>query len=332
MFAPVAAHPATEQALVATYAELSDLSPDALAALGRAGRRAHDVVRLCGRARALLAGDWYDESDLTDAAVAAVEATDDDRLAAELGALVVHLPQDLLRRQAVLLAALVARLPTTVVVGVTGRPDADQGVWRSLGRLGLAPPETSAADAPPLPVSAATTRIVTTSDADDEVRAAVRLVLEAVRDGTPLERIGLLFGTARPYGRLVHEHLAAAGIPRNGVAVRPLAASVVGRTLLDLLALPDHDFRRADVLGLLARAVDGSAVAPTAAWERVVARGGRRRRPHRLGHAARPRRGRARPPGRPHRGAPATTATRGRPATPAARPSGCAGCASSCWP
>jgi ATP-dependent helicase/nuclease subunit B len=269
MFAPVAAHPATEQALVATYTELSDLSPDALAALGRAGRRARDVVRLCGRARALLAGGWYDESDLTDAAVAAVEATDDARLAAELGALVVHLPQDLLRRQAVLLAALVARLPATAVVGVTGRPDADEGARRSVARIGVALPEGSATDAPPLPVSAAATRIVTTSDADDEVRTAVRLVLEAVRGGTPLERIGLLFGTARPYGRLVHEHLAAAGIPRNGVAVRPLAASVVGRTLLDLLALPDHDFRRADVLGLLSRATDGSAAAPTAAWERA---------------------------------------------------------------
>ena len=118
-------------------------------------------------------------------------------------------------------------------------------------------------------VSVDTTQIVTTSDADDEVRTAVRLVLEAVRGGTPLERIGLLFGTAQPYGRLVHEHLAAAGVPRNGVAVRPLAASVVGRTLLDLLALPDHDFRRADVLGLLARSSDGPATAPTAAWERA---------------------------------------------------------------
>jgi ATP-dependent helicase/nuclease subunit B len=269
MFAPVAAHPATEEALVATYAELSDLSPDALAALGAAGSRARDVVRLCGRARALLAADWYDESDLTDAAVSEVRASDDARLAAELGALVIHLPQELLRRQAVLLAALAGRLATTVVAAVTGHPDADQGVRRSLARLDVALPDGSGADPPPSPVTAATTRIVTTSDADDEVRTAVRLVLEAVRDGTPLERIGLLFGTARPYGRLVHEHLAAAGIPRNGVAVRPLAASVVGRTLLDLLALSDHDFRRADVLGLLSRATDGSATAPTAAWERA---------------------------------------------------------------
>ena len=268
IFASVAHHPATEQALVATYAELTDLSAEALSSLGRAGRRAHHVVRLCGRARAILAADWYDESDLASAAVAAIDAADPASLASELGTVVVHLPQDLRRREARLLAALAGRLPTTVVAGFTGWPDADQGVRRSLDRLG-APTSDGAGRTAALPVSPDTTRIVTTSDADDEVRAAVRLVLDAVRSGTPLERIGVLFGTARPYGRLVHEHLAAAGIPRNGVAVRPLAASVLGRTVLDLLALPDHGFRRADVMGLLARAVDGSAAAPTAAWERA---------------------------------------------------------------
>lgn len=277
MFAPVAAHPATERALVASYSELSDLSADGLAALAGAGRRAHDVVDLCTRARAVLAADWYDESDLTAAAVAWVEGADVERLAADLGHVVIHLPQDLLRRQAQLLRVLAARLPATVVVGVTGRPDADAGVGRTLGRLGVDLPRgltaapTGGAGAPPaLPVSPAGTRILTASDADDEVRAAVRRVIDAVRAGTPLERIGILFGSPHPYGRLLHEHLAAAGIPRNGAAVRPLAASALGRTVLDLLALPDHDYRRGDVLGLLARA----AAAPTAAWERLSRQAG----------------------------------------------------------
>ncbi len=330
MFAPVATHAATEQALVATYAELSDLSPGALAALGRAGRRAHEVVRLCTRARALLAGDWYDESDLTDAAVDVVGAAPSARLASEIGALVVHLPQDLLRRQGQLLAALSTRLPATVVAGLTGRADADQGVRRSLALLRVQVTDGLAPDRPAPAVSVDTTQIVTTSDADDEVRTAVRLVLEAVRGGTPLERIGLLFGTAQPYGRLVHEHLAAAGVPRNGVAVRPLAASVVGRTLLDLLALPDHDFRRADVLGLLARSSDGPATAPTAAWSArhappassPVAPTGTRCSPApRSSTIAWPSASRAA----------TTTATRLGPPTPAARPSGCVVCAISSW-
>src|SRR5690606_3760802 len=124
----------------------------------------------------------------------------------------------------------------------------------------------------PLPVSPERTRIVTTSDADDEVRAAVEAVVAAAHEGISLERIAILHPTPRPYGRSLHEQLAAAGIPTNGTAVRPLAAGLVGRTALDLLALPDHDFRRSDVIGLLHRArlrtADGTP-APTAAWERL---------------------------------------------------------------
>ena len=139
---------------------------------------------------------------------------------------------------------------------------------------------------PALPVAAGRTLVLTASDADDEVRAAVRQVVRAAFDGTPLERVAILYGAPQPYGRLVHEHLAAAGVPRNGAAVRPLAASVVGRTLVDLLALPDHGFRRGDVLGVLARA-PGSAAAPVATWERLSpGRGGGRA--GRLGPAARP--------------------------------------------
>jgi hypothetical protein len=290
IFAPVAAHPATEQALVAAYTELSDVAEDGLAALAAGGRRPRDVVGTCRRARGLLARDWYDEADLTASAIAQVDAgTGAGGLAAELGHVVVHLPQDLLQRQADLLAALARRVPATVIVGLTGRAVADAGVARSLARLGVDPPPGLATEAagaapattptplpplPPLPVSVESTRIVTASDADDEVRAAVRAVVDAARDGTPLDRVAILFGSAVPYGRLVHEHLAAAGIARNGAAVRPLAASALGRTVLDLLALADHDFRRADVMGLLARATEGSADAPTAAWERITRQAG----------------------------------------------------------
>ncbi|HEY7073185.1 MAG TPA: hypothetical protein VH479_23870, partial [Acidimicrobiales bacterium] len=314
IFRPVAEHPATETALVATFAELSDVSEDGLFALASAGRRAHDVVGLYRRARDRLAGDWYHESDLTDAAIAALATAEGRALAAELGHVVVYLPQDLLQRQAALLAALASACPTTVIAGLTGRPDADLGVRRSLARLGAPPPPappsrpagssspgssppgsswpgTSSPGASPAgssspgssspgslspgsspavsspEVGPGRTRILSASDADDEVRAAVRHIVQAALDGTPLERIAVLYGAPQPYGRLVHEHLAAAGVPRNGASIRPLAASVVGRTLLDLLALPDHDFRRADVLGVLARA-PGRATAPLATWER----------------------------------------------------------------
>ncbi len=284
MFAPVAAHAATETALVGAFGELSDVSGAGLDELARASRRARDVVGLCRRARAALSPAWYDEADLTESAIAAVERADTRRLERDLGHLAVYLPQDLLQRQARLVAAVAERCPATVIAGFTGVAAADAGVVRSLRRLGSDPPSASlpadgstavgpAADG--LVVHPDTSRILTASDADDEVRSAVRAVVDSARAGTPLERVAILYGTPEPYARIVHEQLAAAGIARNGAAVRPLAASVVGRTLLDLLALPDHDFRRSDVIGLLTRAGGvgrrrGGDSAPTAEWHRMT--------------------------------------------------------------
>lgn len=279
VFGPVAGHPATETALVAAFTELSDVSASGLDALARAGRRAADVVRLCRRAREVLAPGWYDEGDLV---AAAVEAAAEGRSpVGDLGRVVVHLVQDLTQRQARLLRAVAERRPATVVAALTGVAPADAGVLRSLERLGCdrtgptapSPPPTRVAGEPEAtPVEAGRTRVLTASDADEEVRAAVRAVVDAARRGTPLERIAVLLGSPEPYGRLVHEHLAAAGIPRNGTAVRPLAASAVGRLLLDLLALPDHRFRRSDVMGLLARAAlrgPTGRPAPIGEWERL---------------------------------------------------------------
>ena len=50
--------------------------------------------------------------------------------------------------------------------------------------------------------------------------------------------MAILYGAAEPYAALVHEQLEAAGIADNGAAVRTLAESVLGRSLLSLLALP----------------------------------------------------------------------------------------------
>ena len=49
IFGPVAEHPATEQALVEAYRELSQVDAGALDALRRTGPRATDVVRITAR-------------------------------------------------------------------------------------------------------------------------------------------------------------------------------------------------------------------------------------------------------------------------------------------
>jgi RecB family exonuclease len=266
-FAAVAEHPATEQALVEAYRELSRCDPPALDALARASGRGHDVVRIVRAVRASLAGSWYDEADLMAAAVGAVVAG--TPVLDDLGAVVVHLPQDISPAGTTLVQCVATLAPVTVIAGFGGNPRADAAVVDTVERLGL-PVGPVNIDEP------IASHVISVSDPDEEVRAAVRLVVDATRDGVALDRMAILFGATEPYARLVHEQLTAAGIPHNGAAVRTLADSVLGRALLALLALPDRDFHRNDVTALLASApirFHGHPV-PAARWERISRRAG----------------------------------------------------------
>jgi hypothetical protein len=93
-----------------------------------------------------------------------------------------------------------------------------------------------------------------------------------MREGVALERMAVVIGNNEPYARLLHDHLELAGIAHNGVSVRTLADSVLGRGLLRLVALPDHEFRRDDVFALLAGVpgLDGRGrQVPAIHWERI---------------------------------------------------------------
>jgi RecB family exonuclease len=267
IFAPVATHPATEAALVSTYRELREVSPAGLDALATAGPRAGEVVRLHRATRGRLVDDWYDEQDLM--AVAANALGRDGGVAPRLGPVVVYLPQQLTPDQRRLLGATAAAGGVTVIAGVSGDERADAEVLESVAALHRGPA------LPPITAEAAVgverTRIVMASDADDEVRAAVRAVLDAVRRGTPLDRIAVLYGASDPYVRILHEQLRAAGIRVNGPSVTPLAGRSAGRVLLELLALPERGYRRQDVLGWLSVAPARGRGGPVelAAWERV---------------------------------------------------------------
>ena len=275
VFAPVAEHAATEAALVQAYRELRDLSAGALAGVGAQGDRAADVVRVCVAAADRLAAGWYDEADLAAAASAALLRGGGPP--GGLGALVVYLPQRLTSHAAGLVVAASRRASVVVLAGTTGDAGADADVAVSVGRLAPAGPVES----PPVvagvgPVADGRTRVITASDPDDEVRAAVRVVVDAVRSGTALDRMAVLYAGREPYARLVHEHLAAAGIARNGAAVVPVARRVAGRGLLDLLAMARTGFRRQDLFAWLAAApvLDGGRRTPVVAWERASRRAG----------------------------------------------------------
>src|SRR5437763_3780857 len=132
LFKPVASHPATESALVASYRELRELSDSALDSVAKAGPRAADVVRIHRAARRQLESAWYDEQDLMVAAAERVTAG----LVADVGAVIVHLPQQLSRHAALLLRAVAGAGDVVVIAGVTGQPRADADVLTAVAALG----------------------------------------------------------------------------------------------------------------------------------------------------------------------------------------------------
>jgi ATP-dependent helicase/nuclease subunit B len=268
LFAPVATHPATETALVAAYRELREVTPQGLDAIARKGARAADVVRLHRSTRKRLEPAWYDEQDLMRSAAGVLAS--DPAVSAELGAVVIYLPQRLTRHAQLLFDAIATASDVSVLAGITGDPRADADVVAAVRHLSPTAPGPPARE-PEAVAAADRTKIVLASDADEEVRAAVRRVIDAVRAGTPLDRIAILHAGAEPYARLAHEHLAAAGVTTNGPAAMPLAGRVAGRALLELLALPERNFRRQDVFAWLTTAplLRNGTWVPTAAWEKL---------------------------------------------------------------
>jgi ATP-dependent helicase/nuclease subunit B len=258
VFAPVASHAATELALVATTRELAGLSDAALDAVAACSARAADVVRVVREVRRDLAPAWYDEHDLLRAATAAVQVE------ASLGPLIVHVLQDLSPAGAGLLCTLARHQAVLVNVGLTGDAAADKHVLAAHARAGIV------VDSREVQRPLAST-IVSVSDPDEEIRTAVRQVMQWARGGVRLGRMALLYGTPEPYARLLHEHLAAAAIAHNGAPVRAIGDLLYGRTVRSLLALPDRGFRRSDVLAVVTGAPmhHGNGLVPGRAWERI---------------------------------------------------------------
>ncbi|MXZ78748.1 MAG: hypothetical protein F4Z06_10805 [Acidimicrobiia bacterium] len=245
LFQASARHPATEQALVRSYRDLRELSDEQLDTLASQSRRADDVVRIYHQVRDKLKGRRYDGQDLNVLAVKTLESDSVGDLFQEFGPFIIHLPQQVTRSQGLMISALSEATPVAVIAGLTGNERADSAVMESVSRMGAvvsAAPEFSPSHGQ---------RIVTAASADEEIRIAVREVVNAARDGIPLSRIAVLCGGGEPVIRSLHYHLDAAGIAYNGPSGRTLGDSVVGRGLIALLNLENRDFRRDEVFALL---------------------------------------------------------------------------------
>lgn len=252
LFAPVAEHPATVRALAQAHRTLRGLTAAELEGLDgetSVPSMVGEVVRLHGLIHAAWQGRFFDEFDLV---VEAAEGAPDGV------ATVVFLAQELSRAELVLLRMLAESASFVVLAGITGVPAADAEI---LAPWGL--------DSAKLPEPVAT-QVMCTTDPDDEVRHVVRAVVAALAE-RPGHRIAVLYGSPDPYARLLHEHFARTGLLLNGRSVRPVVELGAGRAVRRLFALPEHGFRRDEVLALVADAPVrwGERRAPSSRWVRL---------------------------------------------------------------
>lgn len=284
LFGPVADHHRTAEALAGTYSELRDLSPRQLKQVAATSTRAAAVVAICERIRSLLAPEWYDTSELLQAAAAHAESAQPGALAFDPGEFVLYLPRRLSVPEARLVRALglwtlaARRTPLHVLVGVTGDHAADASARAVCERLGVGLPAHEA-----MPPTG--TRIMSVTDPDEEARTVVRAVVADLDEGVAPGRTAVFYAAAEPYGRMLEEQFEAAGVLTYGSTARTLGESIYGRFALGLSALADDGgtpfLGRREVFDLLAgakiprrqprqRNAEEHFFVPDSAWERLA--------------------------------------------------------------
>jgi RecB family exonuclease len=263
-FAEVLDHTSTERSLDSTFRDLRLAGDAAFDRAASLGERAQHVLFLFASFRDRTAA-FFDEQDLF---AAATEATT-SRLPAlnDIGRVVLYLPGRLSTAELEFVRALGASDLLTTIVGLTGDELADRSAHRIADEL-----DTSITATPTLEPAPHASHIVAVTDAEEEVRTAIRLILQRLEERQiPLHRMAVLYTTPQPYALLTHEQFQAAGVPHNGGAVRTLAQSVAGRTLLAVLRLRDGGLRRDQVMdwlngGPILEAANGRP-APAQRWD-----------------------------------------------------------------
>ena len=302
MFAPMRQHPATYEVLIQTIQELERLPASSLAELQDSpspqikdllrlhatihahfqpaelqAQRRSSAANMLRHAIELLAGQGARSQDSPDR-----NSQIQDSLREYLGSLIIHLPQQLSSTEAKLLQVC---QPAEIILGLTGIDSADEMPLASLRKidaslLATAKPTPAAqiltAPASPprnpnyLPTATATA-VVSAPTPADEVRLAVRSAAAAIQAGFPADRLAIAYTANTPYKRLLYEHLEASHISFTHYSDMPLKERVAPKALLAMLNLLDSDFRRSDLMNLLAAAPIADDAADASAWSRISA-------------------------------------------------------------
>ncbi|MCU1494368.1 MAG: nuclease family protein [Acidimicrobiaceae bacterium] len=282
--AGVARHPSTAEELAQRYEELREAGPAATALLGSRPGVAREVARLVVAVRGRLEQAWFDDVDLLESARVRGSAS---RLPADLGTVVVYMPERLSSGESALLGELATQVPVVAHVGLVGDDVADEHASRIVAGLvsaglvlhdarksGLAGASASEVGQPLAAMQAVRMdRVIVAADAPGEARAAVRLVVDHLEKGSAPELCALLYTASTPYGRLVAGLLDAAGVPWSGPAPDPVGETPPARLISGLLGLiaSGPRLRRGAVVAWLGSApvVDGAGRAvPIGEWDR----------------------------------------------------------------
>ena len=249
-FGPVADHPSTIDELASRVALLSRLTHELRQALAVTGDRAADVEAVSVAALSPLADRCLDEGRLFELATHVVAGAPESELERIVGVgMVVLDTRPLSPRSQRLLDALSARLSVRHIAWASPEPGSD------------------------FVVSAREVEAVTTTDAEEEVRVAVRTVVSALAS-EPRARCVILRPSRQPYTRMLREHLVAAGIASYDPEGMLVTESLAYRLLSHLAELDPGSLALPEVVRLLRavplRAPDGGSI-PTAKWRSLAA-------------------------------------------------------------
>ena len=243
----VAGHSSLHQSLQAAFKELVCLTEAELDLLAGESPLRQATVELYRRFRERTT-EYYGPEDEAWAAAEAVRSGRGQPALQDVGALVFFLLTRPSPGEAELLTALSDAAPCSLVVGRTseaGVDDAEAVWWERFGEASA----DSSADLDARPES-----IVSAPDAREEVRQAVRDMLQRAEAGVPFHRMAALYRRQDPYAFQLRMELGFAGIPAAGPDPSPLRESVPGRLLTGMMDVIKEDFSRAALMRWLADA------------------------------------------------------------------------------
>ena len=241
----VAAHSTLHQSLQAAFKELVRLTEGELDALAGEGSLRQATVELYRRFRERTT-EYYGPEDEAWAAAEAVRSGRGQPALQDVGGLVFFLLTRPSPGETALLTALSDAAPCSLVVGRTGEAgvdDAEGAWWERFGEASADGSQQSLAHLDVRPES-----IVSAPDAREEVRQAVRDMLQRAEAGVPFHRMAALYRRQDPYAFQLRMELGFAGIPVAGPDPSPLRDSVPGRLLTGMLDVIREDFSRAALM------------------------------------------------------------------------------------